>query len=151
MPGKKIRVSIGDNGEIIGFHYVHPDLKDFEPYQAITEEEALEILKEKLGGEPEKLEVRREYYFGPEFIIQGFAQPYYIFDGTYVSEVGLSLNWPEGTEIVVSIAGSSGTVTTVSGSAPIPTTGSISEAGEAAILIFSDTATLDNFYFGSLP
>ena len=82
MPGKKIRVSIGDNGEIIGFHYIHPDLRDFEPYQAITEEEALQILVQKLGGEPETLEVRREYYFGPEFIIQGFAQPYYIFDGT---------------------------------------------------------------------
>lgn len=80
--GAKIRVSIGDKGEIIGLHCVWRDLANYEFYPAITEEEALEIFREELRAEPEELEVRLEYYFESEFTKQGFVQPYYIFDGT---------------------------------------------------------------------
>jgi len=80
--GAKIRVSIGDKGEIIGLHCVWRDLVNYEFYPAITEEEALEIFREELKAEPEELEVRLEYYFESEFTEQEFVQPYYIFDGT---------------------------------------------------------------------
>ncbi len=86
QPYEKIRVSVGDKGEIIGFHYVHPELRIFEDYPAITEEEALEILRERLGREPEELEVELGYYGESEFTKQDFVQPYYIFDGTVMIE-----------------------------------------------------------------
>jgi hypothetical protein len=86
-PGAKIRVSIGDNEEIIGFHYVWREVEPLETtYPAITQDEAIEIFKENLGGEPEELEVKLGYYAESEFIEQDFLQPYYIFDGTVMIE-----------------------------------------------------------------
>lgn len=85
-PGAKIRVSIGDEGEVIGLHYVWREVEPLETYPAITEDEAIEIFKEKLGGEPEELEVKLGYYAESEFTEQDFLQPYYIFDGTVMIE-----------------------------------------------------------------
>ena len=85
-PGAKIRVSIGDEGEVIGLHYVWREVESFESCRHIGEDEATEIFKEKLGAEPEQLEIRLEYYAESEFTKQDFLQPYYVFDGTMMIE-----------------------------------------------------------------
>jgi hypothetical protein len=81
-PGAKIRVSIGDGGEVIGLHYVWREVQSPQAYPAIAEEEATEILKERLDVEFETLEGELIYYAESECEKQDFLQPYYIFDGT---------------------------------------------------------------------
>jgi hypothetical protein len=81
-PGAKIRVSIGDEEEVIGLHYVWREVKSFQLYPAITVEEAIEIFEETWEVEPETLEVELGYYAESEYDKQDFLQPYYIFDGT---------------------------------------------------------------------
>jgi hypothetical protein len=85
-PGAKIRVSIGDDGEVIGLHYVWREVEQFEAYPAITEEEAREIFEETSEAEFETLEVKLGYYAESEYEKQDFLQPYYIFDGTMLIE-----------------------------------------------------------------
>lgn len=93
-PGAKIRVSIGEEGEVIGLHYVWREIeKAFGAYPAISEDEATEIFKEGIEAEFETLEVKLGYYAESEYEKQDFLQPYYIFDGTVVidgEEVHLS-------------------------------------------------------------
>jgi hypothetical protein len=82
-PGAKIRVSVGDEGEVIGLHYVWREIKeDFGAYPAISKDDAIDIFKESLGEEPEKLNAELVYYAESQYEEQYFLQPYYVFSGT---------------------------------------------------------------------
>jgi hypothetical protein len=87
-PGAKIRVSIGNDEDVIGLHYVWREIKE-EPlglYPAISEDDAIEIFKERLEREPEEFEVTLVYFAESEYEKQDFLQPYYKFDGTITIE-----------------------------------------------------------------
>jgi hypothetical protein len=80
-PGAKIRVSIGEGGEIIGVHWAWRNIEPYEHRQGISEPEAIKKFHEQTKLDvPVKLGVRLAYYGEPGFVTQESLEPYYIFD-----------------------------------------------------------------------
>lgn len=78
-PGAKIRVSLGEGGEIIGVHWAWRSIEPHEQRLRISESRAIEKFYERLSV-PVKLEVHLAYYNEPGFVEQEYLQPYYILD-----------------------------------------------------------------------
>lgn len=79
--GAKIRVSIGQGGEIIGFHWVWRNLSTFAAHPAITETEAQNIYLRKFNWTLAELEKHVAYFAEPGSMSQVYLQPYYKFSG----------------------------------------------------------------------
>lgn len=80
-PGAKIRVSIGEGGEIIGVHWAWRNIEPYEYRQGISESEAIKKFYEQSTLDvPVKLGVHFAYYSEPGFVTAEFLEPYYIFD-----------------------------------------------------------------------
>ncbi|MEM2972322.1 MAG: DUF6345 domain-containing protein [Candidatus Bathyarchaeia archaeon] len=87
-PGAEIKVLIGDGGEVVGLNWDWRNIEPYAYYPAITESEALKILREKYGVNPvnETLSIRLGYYAEPGIVNQTWLLPYYIFDGQVIDE-----------------------------------------------------------------
>ena len=91
-PGAEITVTLGDGGEIIGFHRVWKGIGNaLGSYEVITVGVARERLSQRLDVPEENVVITEEcfaYYAEPGFAGQDYIQPVYVFNGyvTYYTE-----------------------------------------------------------------
>jgi len=82
-PGAKIKVFIGQNGEVIGLFHAVLVLNEYAEFPALSREELGEILRRKLGVPLKEIEIRdvKLVYHAESCVLnKRFVQPVYVFE-----------------------------------------------------------------------
>jgi len=82
-PGAKIKVFIGQNGEVIGLFSAAPEVHEYAEFPTLSRGELDEILCRKLGVPLKRIEVKdvKLCYHAESSVVSGrFVQPVYVFD-----------------------------------------------------------------------
>lgn len=86
-PGSKLKVYIGNNGDVIGFFKANRNYEPWKSFKILTPTKALEILKERgihsVKGPIKEAKVKDiylAYYARPVIEEQAYLQPVYVFD-----------------------------------------------------------------------
>jgi hypothetical protein len=82
-PGAKIKVLIGQNGEVIGLFFAAPEVHEYAEFPALSRGELEETLCRKLGVPLKMVKVRNVklcYHAESSVVSRRFVQPVYVFD-----------------------------------------------------------------------
>lgn len=82
-PGAKIRVVLGDCGEIIGLLRFWRDIEVYGTYPGISESEAIELFMKNCSYPVEITNIHLAYWTEPGLIKQQYIIPYYLIDYKY--------------------------------------------------------------------